>query len=194
MTKIRVAIFASGTGSNAVNLIRFFKNHDSFEVAFVLSNKADAPVLESSQNLGIPTISCSNREVGEAGFLTNICRAENIDWIVLAGYLRLIPTDLIEAFSNKIINLHPALLPKYGGKGMHGRNVHQAVIANRETESGITVHFVNEEFDSGRIIAQFHCSLDENDTIESLEVKISYLEQSYFPVVVQTTLLNQRHE
>ena len=157
MTKIRVAIFASGTGSNAVNLIHFFKNHDSIEVAFVLSNKADAPVLASAQNLGIQTINCSNSEAGEVGFLTTVCRAEKIDWIILAGYLRLIPTDLIQAFPNKIINLHPALLPNYGGKGMHGRNVHTAVLANRETESGITIHLVNEEFDSGRIIAQFHC-------------------------------------
>lgn len=194
MTKIRVAIFASGTGSNAVNLIHFFKNHDSIEIAFVLSNKADAPVLGSAQNLGIKTISCSNPEAGETGFLSNICRDENIDWIVLAGYLRLIPTGLIQAFPNKIINVHPSLLPKYGGKGMHGRNVHTAVIRNRETQSGITIHFVNEEFDSGRIIAQFHCALNQNDTIESLEAKIRYLEQSYFPVVVQTTLLNKTNE
>ena len=190
MIKTRVAIFASGTGSNAINLIRFFKNDSKIEVAFVLSNKADAKVLESAAEIGVKTIHFNNTEVADGNFLTSVCKEENIDWIVLAGYLRLIPAELIQAFTRKMINLHPALLPNYGGKGMHGRNVHVAVIANQENKSGITIHYVNEEFDKGEIIAQFHCGLNETDTVESLEGKIRYLEQTYLPTVVQGAILS----
>ncbi|MDX2360557.1 MAG: phosphoribosylglycinamide formyltransferase [Crocinitomicaceae bacterium] len=188
MTKTRIAIFASGTGSNAVNLIHFFKDHSSIEVAFVLSNKSDAKVLSSAKELGVKTMYYSNAQVADGAFLTQVCADENVDWVILAGYLRLIPSELIQAFENKMINLHPSLLPNYGGKGMHGRKVHEAVLANREKESGITVHFVNEDFDKGRIIAQFHCKLESEDTVENLEGKIRYLEQRYFPTVVQNTI------
>lgn len=189
MSKQRIAIFASGTGSNAVNLIRFFKGHPTIEVAFVLSNKKEAKVLDSAIELGVPTRCYSNAEVADGDFLKSICAEERVDWIILAGYLRLIPAALIQAFDRKMINLHPSLLPNYGGKGMHGRNVHTAVIANGESKSGITIHFVNEEFDKGEIIAQFHCALNSSDTVESLESKIRYLEQSYLPTVVQNTIL-----
>ncbi len=189
MQKKRIAIFASGTGSNALNLIHFFEGHSSIEVAFVLSNKADAPVLESAGKLGIKTMHFSNKEVADGSFLVKLCNDEGVDWIILAGYLRLIPSELIQAFPDKIINLHPSLLPNYGGKGMHGRHVHDAVLANGEDESGITIHFVNEEFDKGRIIAQFHCSIDPSDKVEDLEKKIRYLEHSYLPTVVQHTIL-----
>jgi len=190
MQKQRIAIFASGTGSNAVNLIHFFKGHASIEVAFVLSNKEDAPVLVSAEKLGVPVMYYPNEVVTKGDFLAGICEEQQVDWIVLAGYLRLVPGSLIDIYEGKIINLHPALLPNYGGKGMYGRNVHEAVIANQELESGITIHFVNREFDKGRIIAQFHCALDQSDTVESLESKIRYLEQNYLPTVVQNTILS----
>ena len=189
MQKKRIAIFASGTGSNAVNLIRFFKNDDQVEVAFVLSNKADAKVLTSAQKLGVTTLHYDNSQVADGAFLISVCKEHHVDWVILAGYLRLIPADLIAAFDHKMINLHPSLLPNYGGKGMHGRNVHEAVITNGEDKSGITIHFVNEEFDKGEIIAQFHCQLTAKDTVASLEGKIRYLEQTYLPTVVRGTIL-----
>ena len=190
MQKKRIAIFASGTGSNAINLIRFFEGHSSIEIAFVLSNKADAPIMTSAKELGIETMHYSNQQVADGDFLNNLCKNEGIDWIVLAGYLRLIPAELIQAYNDKMINLHPSLLPNYGGKGMHGRNVHTAVLENKEEESGITIHFVNEEFDKGRIIAQFHCEIEPTDGVEDLEKKIRYLEHSYLPIVVQNTILS----
>ncbi len=189
MNKTRIAIFASGTGSNAVNLIHFFKNDPAIEVAFVLSNKEDAPVLASAEKLGVPTLFYPNGVVSRGDFLAGICNEHRVDWIVLAGYLRLVPGSLIDIYEDKIINLHPALLPSYGGKGMHGQHVHKAVLANMESESGITVHFVNREFDKGRIIAQFRCAIDTGESIEGLEKKIRYLEQSYLPVVVKNTIL-----
>lgn len=190
MQKKRIAIFASGTGSNAVNLIRSFQSDPKLEVAFVLSNKSDAKVLSSADDLGIPTFYFDNKRVADGDFLVNICRENQVDWIVLAGYLRLIPAALIKAYDHKMINLHPSLLPNYGGKGMHGHHVHEAVIANNENKSGITIHFVNELFDQGEVIAQFHCRLTKADTVESLAAKIHYLEQTYLPTVVRGTILN----
>jgi len=191
MQKKRIAIFASGTGSNAVNLIQFFQGDNQVEVAFVMSNKAEAKVLTSAKALGVDALYYSNDEVADGNFLVNLCKEHRIDWVVLAGYLRLIPAALIQKFDRKMINLHPSLLPNYGGKGMHGSNVHEAVIANQEEKSGITIHFVNEEFDKGEIIAQFHCILTSEDTVESLEGKIRYLEQTYLPSVVRGAILNQ---
>ncbi len=191
MKNKRLAIFASGTGSNAVNLIRSFSTDDRIEVAFVLSNKSDAKVLQSARELGVDSYCFTNAEVANGTFLKDFCEEHQIDWIVLAGYLRLIPAELIRAYDGKMINLHPALLPNYGGKGMHGRNVHEAVIANKEKGSGISIHFVNEEFDKGRLIAQFHCTLNHTDTVDTLEAKIRYLEQTYLPAVVRGTLLNE---
>jgi len=190
MQKQRIAIFASGTGSNAVNLIRSFEGDPLVEVVFVLSNKSDAKVLSSADSLGVKTLHFTNVQVGDGNFLVKLCAEYKIDWIILAGYLRLVPGGLIEKYQRKMINLHPSLLPDYGGKGMHGRHVHKAVIANQEKKSGITIHFVNEEFDKGEIIAQFHCPIASGDTIEVLENKIHYLEQTYLPTVVRGTVLN----
>lgn len=192
MQKKRIAIFASGTGSNAINLIRHFEQDSALEVGFVLSNKADAKVLQSAQDLGIATFHFTNEQVADGEFLSEFCASHSIDWIVLAGYLRLIPSTLIAKFERKMINLHPSLLPNYGGKGMHGSHVHKAVIANREAQSGITIHFVNAEFDKGEIIAQFRCALTAADSAETLAAKIHYLEQCYLPVVVRGTILNEQ--
>lgn len=189
MKKKRLAIFASGTGSNAINLIGHFAGHDSVEVGFVLSNKNDAPVLGSSEKLGVKTLFFPNSQVSDGEFLIELCNAHNIDYIVLAGYLRLIPGDFIAAFSEKIFNLHPSLLPNYGGKGMYGSNVHNAVIENKEKESGITIHYVNQKFDEGRIIAQFRCPISSSDTVKDLEGKIRSLEQNYLPIVVEKTIM-----
>ncbi|PHR25824.1 MAG: phosphoribosylglycinamide formyltransferase [Fluviicola sp.] len=189
MTKQRIGIFASGTGSNALNLIRSFKGHDSLEVGLVLSNVETALVLKGSYDLGTPIFYMSNADVSNGGLLRTFCQEHQLDWIVLAGYLRKIPTELIRAYPNKMINLHPSLLPKFGGKGMYGANVHKAVLEAGETETGITIHFVNEEFDKGQKIAQFFCGLTESDDLRSVQKKISQLEQAFLPTVVETTIL-----
>lgn len=188
MQKKRLAIFASGTGSNALNLIDYFDGHPSIEIGFVLSNKSDAPVLAAAQQKNIQTFHFSNQQVSDGEWLTQFCNEQGVDWVILAGYLRKIPVELIDAFEERIINLHPSLLPNYGGKGMYGSNVHKAVIADKATRSGITIHFVNSEFDKGRIIAQFHCALDNTDTVETLNAKIRHLEQSFLPVVIEKTI------
>ena len=190
MDKKRLAIFASGSGSNAMNLIQHFKGHASIEVAFVLTNNSNAGIIEKAEGVGVKTIVLSNADVAQGNMLGNLCNEENISWVVLAGYLRLVPADFIDSYENRIINLHPALLPKFGGKGMFGQHVHRAVVESGETESGITIHFVNSEFDKGRIIAQFRCSVNAKDTASDVDRKIRVLEQSYLPNVVEKTIVN----
>ena len=183
-----IAVFASGSGSNAENLIRFFKNHPSIRVELVLTNKEDAPVVSKAKNLGVEVL-CFSNEAFENG-LTVLQELDYraIDWIVLAGFLRKIPLNIIHGYPNRIINIHPSLLPKYGGKGMYGMHVHQAVIRAQESTSGITIHLVNEEFDKGEQLAQFETSIDSSDTPESLAVKIHALEQKHFPTIVEQTI------
>lgn len=191
----RIAIFASGAGSNAIKLIEHFSSNGKIEVALVLSNKTDAPVLKRASEKGVDAIFRDNSFVADGKQMAELMREYQIDWIILAGYLRLIPEDLVNAFPRRMINVHPALLPKFGGKGMYGHHVHEAVIAAKEKESGITIHFVDAYFDEGAIIAQFHCPVDTNETAESLyRTKIQYLEHNYFPVVVEKTLLNPSYD
>ena len=189
MIKFKLALFASGSGSNALNIINYFSSHSAIEIGFVLSNKKDAPIVEKAQKKGIEVLVFSNDEVADGLFLSKVCLEKGIDFIILAGYLRKIPSELLENYTEKMINVHPALLPKHGGKGMFGKHVHEAVLAAKEKESGITIHYVNEHFDEGKKIAQFYCSIDEKDTIESIQSKIQQLEQIYFPVVIEKTIL-----
>lgn len=193
MSKLKIAIFASGQGTNALNIISHLKNHAEIEVAFVLSNKIDAKVLEEAEKLGVQTLYFDNSQVEEGDFITDICISREIDYIVLAGYLRKIPAKLIDRYTEKIFNIHPALLPKYGGAGMYGKFVHEAVLSQQETETGISIHYVDAEFDSGRIIAQFRCLVEKGDTITEIQHKVQQLEHAYFPVVIEKTILNQRH-
>lgn len=194
MKKIRLALFASGTGSNALNIIDHFAGHRQIEVGFVLTNKANAPVVEKSQLRGVETIILNNELVSEADTLLKVCKEHQADYIVLAGYLRLIPSAFIEHYDERIINIHPSLLPKFGGKGMYGSRVHEAVLAAGEKESGISIHFVDSHFDEGRVIAQFSCEVGSSDTIETLGAKIRQLEHAYFPVVIEETVLSQQHD
>ncbi len=189
MKKVRLAIFASGTGSNALNIIRYFKTSDAVEIGFVLSNKQDAKIVPAAREEGVEVVVVSNQEVEKAGKLVDLCQEKNIDYIILAGFLRKIPEQLIGLYPDRIINIHPSLLPKYGGKGMYGAHVHKAVLENKETESGITIHFVNPEFDKGEIIAQFQCRVDEGETLESLQHKIHVLEHANFPTVIKNTIV-----
>ncbi len=193
MSKTRLAIFASGKGTNALNIINHFQGNSQIEVAFVLSNKKDAPILERAKLAGLKTFFFDNNQTADGAFLSSFCQEQNIDFIILAGYLRLIPATLIQHFQNRIINIHPSLLPKFGGKGMYGSHVHTAVIEAKETASGISIHFVNSEFDSGRLIAQFTCAIHPEDTLEIIENKIHLLEQAYYPIVIEKTILNYSH-
>lgn len=193
MGKTRIALFASGAGSNALNIIDHFSASADIEVGFVLTNKSDALVIEVSKKKSVPVLIVDNYQVADGDFLIQICKDEKIDFIILAGYLRLIPSKLIEFFPERIINVHPALLPKFGGKGMHGENVHRAVLENKEKETGISIHYINERFDEGRMIAQFYCNVDSEETLTTLKRKIQILEHSYFPIVIEKTILNLSH-
>ena len=189
MEKKRLALFVSGTGSNAKNIITYFEKHEDIEVALVMTNKSDSPIIEYTLSKSINLVMCSNEQAMNADFLSTMCSAHSVTHVILAGYLKLIPADFIQRYSNCIINIHPSLLPNYGGKGMYGDYVHKAVLENKEEQSGITIHEVNEHFDEGRFLAQFHCKIDSNETLDSLKEKIHYLEHSCFPVVIEKTLL-----
>jgi len=187
-SKIRVAIFGSGTGSNAKNLIEHFAGHDRVEISWVLSNKPQALILQHAKDAHIPTRIITKSDQENCSTLIDELKNQQIDWIILAGYLWKIPAELCAAFPNKMINIHPALLPNYGGKGMYGHFVHEAVFAAKEKESGITIHYVNEHYDEGNIIFQAKCTIDENDGPEGIEKKVRALEIAHFPHVVESTI------
>ncbi|MFD0863262.1 phosphoribosylglycinamide formyltransferase [Sungkyunkwania multivorans] len=187
----RIVIFASGSGTNAENIIRFFQGREDAKVVQVLSNKKDAKVLERANTHEVSAFSFNRTAFYQSEDVLNLLKATHPDLIVLAGFLWKFPTDLIEAFPNRIINLHPALLPKYGGKGMYGMHVHKAVIANREETSGITIHYVNEQYDEGAIIFQASTKIEAKDTPEILAAKIHSLEYEHFPMVIAQLLSDQ---
>lgn len=191
MNKKSIALFASGNGSNAVNLIHFFQNHPQIEVKSLVCNKQEAPVVAKAESLGIEVLVFSNEEFESGLTVLQELDYRAIDWIVLAGFLRKIPVNIIRGYQNHIINIHPSLLPKYGGKGMYGKFVHEAVIGAKELKSGISIHLVNEEFDQGEILAQFETELALNDTSDSLAEKIQQLEHKHFPIIVEQTVLNK---
>ena len=188
MTK-KIAIFASGSGSNAENIFNYFKNNDDVSISLILTNNPKAGVIERANRLNIPSIVFDKNAFKNTNEIVDLLQENNIDLIVLAGFLWLIPENLIEAFSNKIVNIHPALLPKYGGKGMFGDNVHKAVVENKEPESGITIHFVNQHYDDGTVIFQAKCKVLPTDTFEDVASKIHALEYEHFPKVIADLLL-----
>lgn len=185
MKKKRIAIFASGSGTNAENIIRFFHLHPKVEVGLVLSNKPDAPVLLRAARLDIQAETFTKDDFYSSSRVLDLLKSNKIDIVILAGFLWLVPLNLIKAYQGRLINIHPALLPNYGGKGMYGMNVHQAVVTNKEKESGITIHHVNEKYDAGNIIFQARCSIDPRETPESLAEKIHLLEKENFPKVIE---------
>lgn len=186
--KKRIAIFASGSGSNAQKIIEYFKNHTLAEVTLILSNNPDAYVLQRADNFEIPTHVFNRKGFYQSDEVVKILQKLNIDLIVLAGFLWLVPQNLLEAFPGRIINIHPALLPNYGGKGMYGDHIHRAVLAAREKESGISIHFVNECFDEGEIIQQFRFKIDPNDQLENIRFKIQQLEHQHYPRVIESLM------
>jgi phosphoribosylglycinamide formyltransferase-1 len=185
---MRIAIFASGAGSNAKNLIKAAdkgkKNKISYEVAMVVCNKPGAGVIDVANEHGIPVLMLEKEKFFRGDGYTGELRAAGIELIVLAGFLWKLPAVLIRAYPRKIINIHPALLPRYGGKGMYGMHVHESVITNKDKESGITIHFVDELYDHGQPILQVKCTVEESDTPESLAKKIHGLEYRHFPPTV----------
>ena len=184
----RIVIFASGSGSNAENLIKFFQNSDSTSVVQVLTNNQHAKVLDRCKRLNVSAFSFNRTAFTKTDDVLNLLKVTNPDLIVLAGFLWKFPEHILEAFPEKVINVHPALLPKYGGKGMYGMHVHEAVVANNESESGITIHYVNENYDEGAIIFQAKCDVNKNDTAEDVAAKIHELEMKHFPEVAEKLL------
>jgi len=186
--KKRIAIFASGSGSNAQKIMEHFKRSPEAEVALILTNNPQAYVLQRADNFEVPSHIFTRKEFYETDDVIRLLKNLQIDLIVLAGFLWLVPESLLKAFPNRIINLHPALLPKYGGAGMYGDNVHKAVLANNEEESGITIHFVNEAYDEGEVIHQSRFKIEPDDNLEMIKFKGQQLEHQHFPRVVENLL------
>ena len=183
----RIAILASGSGSNAENIIKYFSANNEVEVPFVISNRKEVYVHERCKYLGVPSYVYKKADF-ENGVVTKFLIDNKIDLVVLAGFLLRIPDDMLEAYPNKVINIHPSLLPKYGGKGMYGDNVHKAVVENKETESGITIHFLNDRFDEGEHVAQYRCEVLATDTPEDVAAKVHALEYEWYPKVIENIL------
>lgn len=182
-----IVIFASGSGSNAEQIVQYFQSNSSVEVSAFFTNNAKAGVIERGNRLGIPTV-VFHTEAVKNGSVLEAVKKFNPDLIVLAGYLKLIPSSWVEAFPNKIINIHPALLPKHGGKGMYGMNVHKVVVENGDKESGITIHYVTEAYDEGAPIFQASVPVSPNDTPEDVQKKVQILEHEHFPRIVEKLL------
>ena len=188
MKKVNIAIFASGGGTNCENIIRYFKDSAEVCTALVVSNKADAPVLRKALKLGVPVQIVTKAELNDETVMMPLLQQYAIDFIVLAGFLPLIPDFLVEAYPRRIVNIHPSLLPKFGGKGMWGHHVHEAVKAAGETETGMTVHWVTPVCDGGDIIAQYRVALSPEDSAEVISEKEHVLEMKYYPLVILRVL------
>lgn len=183
----RLAIFASGQGTNAQNFIDYYRDRNDVEISLIVCNRKDAGVVTKAENAGIPVLIVDKGDFYDTDLIVNELK-EKADFIVLAGFLWMIPENIISAFKGKIVNIHPALLPNYGGKGMYGNKVHEAVIANGEISSGITIHYVNDKYDDGEIIFQEKCLVEAFDTPETLAKKIHTLEHMFYPVIVDVLL------
>jgi phosphoribosylglycinamide formyltransferase-1 len=183
-----IAIFASGSGTNAQRIAEYFYGNADINVSIILTNRKDAYVLERAKNLNIESHYFTKEQLYQTGEVCNLLLQKKIDLIVLAGFLWLIPAEILRAFPRRIINIHPALLPKYGGAGMYGMKVHEAVKANHEIESGITIHYVNEKYDEGEIIFQARCAVSPGDSAEDIANKAHSLEYKYYPEIIEKVL------
>ena len=184
----RIAIFASGSGSNAENIANYFKGSDYAQVSFIIANNPNAFVLERAKRLGIESAVVTKAEFVEADGVIAMLRERNIDFVVLAGFLLLVPAKLIQAFPGRIVNIHPALLPKHGGKGMYGDRVHKAVVECGDAESGITIHLIDEHYDKGTTFFQAKCEVLPTDTPDDVAAKVHALEYEHFPRVIEEIL------
>ena len=183
-----IAIFASGSGSNAERIVEYFANSEQIRVTLLLCNNPEAGVIQRAERLKIPLV-MFDRPTFKSGEVTEILQKNQIDWVILAGFLWLVPKNMVEVYPQRIINIHPALLPKFGGKGMYGHFVHQAVVENKETESGITIHFVNDQYDEGAVIFQASFPVFPTDTPEDVARKGQLLEHKYFSEVIEKVIL-----
>jgi phosphoribosylglycinamide formyltransferase-1 len=189
MGKVKnIAIFASGSGSNAEAIANYFANNELVKIAYFMTNDAEAGILKRGKRLNIPTLLFSKKNFVESDDIIRFLKSQEVDLVVLAGFLWLIPPAFIQAFPDSIVNVHPALLPKFGGKGMWGHHVHEAVVANKETESGITIHLVNESYDEGKILFQAKCPVLSTDSPEDVAANVLKLEHEHFPRVVDEVL------
>ena len=188
---MNIALFASGSGSNVKNIIEYCSKNQSVNVQLVVSNKPDAGALMHAKNAHINTRVFSHQELKNVDPVLESLNDSNIGMVILAGFLLKIPSDLISRFNGDIINVHPSLLPKFGGKGMYGNHVHKAVLAQGESETGITIHYVNEHYDEGKIIQQFSTSISEAETLDTLLLKIKALEKAHFPPTIEKAINEQ---
>lgn len=189
MSKKKIAVFASGSGTNAEKIFQYFQNHEQAEVSLLCCNKKNAFVLERADKFDIPKLIFNRSTFYESDEVTQKLKAEGIDLVVLAGFMWLVPQNMVTAFPGQIVNIHPALLPKYGGKGMYGMHVHEAVKAAGEDESGITIHYVNERYDEGAHVAQFACHLEPTDSPSDIAAKVQKLEHENYPKVIENLVL-----
>ena len=190
MNTKNLTIFASGNGTNAENLVRYFEGSNT-KIKLILSNNPDAFVLKRAESLGVASKLFTRGEMNDPSNLLAYLKSQDIDWIILAGFIWWLPTHFVDAYPNHIINIHPSLLPKFGGKGMIGDKVHEAVKAAGETETGMTIHYVNPVLDGGQIIFQAKCNLTEEDTVETISAKVHGLEMEHFPKVIER-LVNEQ--
>lgn len=191
---VKIALFASGSGTNVENIYNYFKGNKQIKIACVLCNKPDAYVLKRAAGLSIDFLVFNREDLSNSDTILTYLESKNVNFIVLAGFLWLIPKWLTAKFPDRIINIHPALLPKYGGKGMYGDHVHKAVFENHETETGITVHMVNDKYDDGNIIFQKSVKIDFNDTPDSIACKVHELEYKYYPTIIEKIAVNLLNE
>tara|TARA_B100000787_G_scaffold161469_1_gene141312 strand:+ start:487 stop:1059 length:573 start_codon:yes stop_codon:yes gene_type:complete len=181
----KIAIFGSGSGSNAENICTYFALSPDIDVVLICTNKQDALIVKRAKKLNIPTYVFTKYELNNFADLHKKLQVKGVDIVILAGFLLKLPSKMIDSYPNRIINIHPSLLPKYGGKGMYGNNIHKAVIKNKEAESGISIHLVNQNYDEGKIILQKKCSISFNESVETLTQKIHKLEHNYFPLAIE---------
>ena len=190
MSKHRLAILISGSGTNALNIIEYFEQKEAAHVTLVISNKKTALALEKAQKKGVKAVVFNNESFKKKGKILTYLHSQSIDFIVLAGFLMKVPKEIIRAYPKKIVNIHPSLLPKFGGKGMYGMHIHRAVKQHNEIETGITIHYVNENYDEGAVIFQEKTALSKEDSPEIIAEKIHVLEQHYFPRVIESVILD----
>jgi len=188
---IRLAIFASGSGSNAENIVKYFSGNANVIISLLISDNPAAGVHERMRKLNVPSVTCSKNDFQEVEPVLKKLAEYHIDWIILAGFLKKIPVAMLQAYPGRIINIHPALLPKYGGKGMYGMHVHEAVVAAGEKETGITIHYINENYDEGPAVFQATCAVSPTDTPEDVANKIHALEYEHFPKVIEQLILKK---
>jgi len=193
MKKKKIAIFASGNGTNAAQLIKYFKNNEHIQIALIITNSSKANVISLAEENDIPFSVVNKSLLANNSYMTSLMNLYDIDFIVLAGFLLLMPPFLVKLYDYKMINIHPALLPKFGGKGMYGFQMHQAVLYAGGSESGITIHYVNEMYDKGKIIFQAKCNVEKKDTAEKLAKKVQDLEHQYLPEWTEKLIMQMRY-